>query len=354
MAAPGNAIIGTMSTQTAETLQSAGSETEPTSQMVEIAAAWHVQLHAKHVSEDKLAEFEQWLDAHPAHALAYRRLEDFWQRLSKLEPTPALQALEKALDTKHRRRRNLPSKSLTLGLALIAAGWLGTSTEMAQHLMADYNTAVGERRVIELTDNSRITLNTYSAIDVDFSPDRRHITLRSGEILVEVASDASRPFIVETAQGTARALGTKYVVRRDADTTRVGVIESVVEACPNKSFFSDIPTQCVRLQAEQGTSMTTDHIGQPQPIDTLSLTAWSDGMISVDNQPLADVLTELERYRRGNIHFDTAELAGLRVSGVFPISDSDRTLQMLADILPINVSRYTPLLVIVKPRQPAD
>lgn len=354
MAAPGNAIIGAMSTQTAETLQSAGSEAEPTPQMVEAAAAWHVQLHAKHVSEDKVAEFERWLDAHPAHELAYRRLEDFWQKFSKLEPTSALQALEKTLDTKNRRRRNLPGKSLTLGLALITAGWLGTRTEMVQHLIADHSTAVGERRIIELADNSRITLNTYSAIDVDFSHDRRHITLRSGEILVEVASDASRPFIVETAQGTARALGTKYVVRRDGDATRVGVIESLVEACTKKSFFSDRPAECVRLLAEQGTSMTTDHIGQPQPIDTLSLAGWSDGMISVDNQPLADVLTELERYRHGNIHFDAAELADLRVSGVFPVSDSDRTLQMLADILPITVSRYTPLLVIVEPRQSAD
>lgn len=54
-----------------------------------------------------------------------------------------------------------------------------------------------------------MTLDAGSAADVIFEAGRRRVVLHRGETLVEVAHDAQRPFVVETQQGSARALGTR-------------------------------------------------------------------------------------------------------------------------------------------------
>jgi transmembrane sensor len=329
-------------------IDSFSKEAQPTLEAVEHAAEWHVRLHASEAGESDRAAFEAWLSQHPDNDEAYRRLEALWGKFDEVEPVPALSALESALRSNSKTiRRKLPAKSLMLGLSLVTAVWLGAQTETVGYLMSDYSTAVGEQRVIELSDHSRITLNTYSAIDVNISGKERHITLHKGEILVEVAKDATRPFIVETAQGTARALGTKFVVKREGSATAVSVVESVVEACTVKPHWDSTEKKCVRLHAGQGTNMAAKTVEPPMPINIDDVAGWSSGMLAIDNRPLSEVLQELERYRIGRIHVDP-EVADLRVSGVFPLDDTDRALDVLAGILPIRAQNYTPLLTIVK------
>jgi transmembrane sensor len=50
--------------------------------------------------------------------------------------------------------------------------------------------------------------------------------------------------------------------------------------------------------------------------------------------PLGEWVAELGRYRRGVLRCDPA-VAGLRVSGAFPLDDTDRALQLLADTFPV-------------------
>lgn len=61
-----------------------------------------------------------------------------------------------------------------------------------------------------------------------------------------------------------------------------------------------------------------------------------------DELRLDAFVAELERYRPGLLRCDPA-VAGLRVSGVFPLDDTDRILAMLPSVLPVRVrqrSRY--------------
>lgn len=324
---------------------------EPELEVVLQAANWYVQLHAPDCTEAERVAFTEWLEQDASHRIAYERMEHMWRDLDEVSPKPALNALEQVLTPEFKPvGRKLSAKSLALGITLVLGIWLGSQSDTASYLMADYTTAVGEQRVIELPDHSRITLNTYSAVDIDYSTAERRIKLLQGEVLVGVAKDAARPFIVATRQGTARALGTQFVVRKETDATRVGVIESVVEACKLKRMFSTAAPECVILHADQGTRIEDTYISQPQDIDASALTGWVNGTLAVDNQSLADVLLELERYRHGRIHFKEDDIAHLRVSGVFPLNDTDRALEMLTTYLPVDIQYYTPLLAVVKPR----
>ncbi|MNW08331.1 fec operon regulator FecR [compost metagenome] len=52
------------------------------------------------------------------------------------------------------------------------------------------------------------------------------------------------------------------------------------------------------------------------------------------------MLAELARYRHGRLDCDPA-IAGLRVSGSFPLREPDRALLLLSQTLPIRLQSFT-------------
>jgi transmembrane sensor len=58
-------------------------------------------------------------------------------------------------------------------------------------------------------------------------------------------------------------------------------------------------------------------------------------MLLADKMRLADFVAELSRYRRGALYCDPA-VAGLQVSGAFPIDDTERVLRMLVSTYPVD------------------
>lgn len=334
-----------------QTANSATLPEQPSASMVEQAAAWFIRLRDKEVGDQDKSAFAAWLAEHPLHQLAYQRMESMGATFHKLESRPALHALEQSLTPEFKPVRKLSAKALALSLSGMVAVGLGLQTETANYWMADYRTAVGEQRVIELPDHSRITLNTHSAIDLDYSAHARRITLRQGEVLVEVAPDKSRPFIIANRDGTARALGTQYLVRQLADATQVAVVESTVEACTTPRALLNAAPSCVTLQAGQSTWLQHKQKLEVKAVDVDALTSWSSGRLAADNLTLVEVLQELERYRPGHMMYDPQALGDLRVSGLLPLSDPDRALEMLANYLPVEIKHYTPWLVVVQAQE---
>lgn len=310
------------------------------------AAQWMATLRDESASDVDREACLRWRAADPEHERVYRRLEALWGDFDRAatfdSPAAARRILEQAVRKRRTSRRALGASALAL---LICGVGLWRMAPPAW-LLADHHTRVGEWRVIELDDHSRITLNTDSAIDVRFDSRRRLITLRQGEILVDVAHEAAgRPFVVETPDGTAQALGTRYAVRRGDGHTDVTVAESRVRACARAP-----EPVCADLAAGQRARLAGGRVGGAEAVDAEQALAWTRRSLVVDNQPLADVLAELGRYRAGRLQYDAGALAGLRVSGVFPLEAPDQALASLAASLPIAVSRYTPWLVIVRRR----
>jgi transmembrane sensor len=82
--------------------------------------------------------------------------------------------------------------------------------------------------------------------------------------------------------------------------------------------------------------------------------AWQRRQWVVDNQSLPEVLDQLARHRPGRILFDRVRMAQFKVSGVLPLDDTDRALQLLVNSFPeLHVRTFTPYLVRVDaPNQP--
>lgn len=334
--------------------------------LIEQAAHWHTLMRSGAVTKSEQAAFNTW-HAVSENAQAYQRMAVMWQQIDDVDLAPAKETLQAVL-TGHKQQRTKHVFN-TFGMAgllvfglVISAPYINQDNRLVNYispgyLFADHNTDIGENIVITLSDNTRIHLNTFSAINVEFTKKSRVIHLLQGEIQLDVAKDANRALIVKTAQGTARALGTQFIVEERGDITDVTVTESRVEVCAtnNKRKINHKTTfqkdHCQQLQAGQRTHIKNNLVLLPQPINTQFIHDWSQQLLIVENQPVLKVLEQLRRYHYGYLQIDRAALANYTVSGVFPLNDLTKSLQVLSGSLPIKVTTYTPLFTIIKAKR---
>lgn len=312
--------------------------------LAEQAARWIVQLSDDNAAERETAQhsFAAWKAADPRHAAAAASMEDMLQQLNAVHgqaggnARPARAALA-AVAPKRQRTRRL---AIASALVLLAVGV--TISERPAYLLADLRSPTGQWRTQTLADGSRLTLGSDSAVNVHFSAGERHLELVQGEILIDVAKDKHRPFIVDSNQAALRALGTRFTVRKLDETTILSMLESTVSA--------QVPQhQAVKVHAGQRTRITSDGVGPLVSFDAASLQeAWSAHQLVVDDQPLSEVLDELARHRPGQLRYDRAQLAGIRVAAVLPLDDTDKALQLLTDNFPqLRIRMLTRYLVLV-------
>lgn len=303
------------------------------------AIAWYARLCSGQASAADQAAWSAWHAADPEHRRAWDKLERLRATLGSVPPRLGMPVL--AGVAAPGRRRMLRVLGLAAGVG--GAGWL--AREQGAILLAGHRTAPGQRLALRLDDGSRLVMNTRSALDVRFDAGQRLLRLYAGEILLESAAmhgrrDA-RPLLVETAHGTVQALGTRLTVRLKDRHTVVSVFDHAVRLQPARSGETMV------LQAGEAAMLTgsaIERIARPDP----DAAAWLDGHLVVDDAALGEVVAELARYRPGRLACDPA-VARLRVSGAFPLDDTDRALAALARVLPVRVAFTTRYWVTVGP-----
>ena len=81
----------------------------------------------------------------------------------------------------------------------------------------------------------------------------------------------------------------------------------------------------------------------------MRLAAWEKGLFVANRIELRDLAAELARYRTGFVRCHP-DVAGLPVSGTFPIDDTDRALALMEKTLPVTINRSVPYLTLINPR----
>lgn len=313
------------------------------------AAGWFALLQSGQASAADRVRWQRWLDEDADHGRAWAHLQAVTGALTGLNAGGAgyrsLSAAPRAA-----RRRLL---GLFAGLGTAAgAGWLASRTPQWQQMAADYASGT-QRRRWTLPDGTDMLLGPGSAVALQFDGSERRLRLLAGEALFTTGHPAGTlgdlPFVVETAHGRVRALGTRFMVRSNHAGARVAVFERAVELRTAGTGAS-----ARRLQAGEAMDFTRTGWGTVQPAGPAD-DAWSRGQLWVDNQRLDDFLAELNRYRPGWLHADPA-VAGLRFSGVFPLDEggidgTDAVLAMLPGALPVQLRWRTRWWVVVEPAQ---
>jgi len=305
------------------------------------AAEWFALLASGAVSKSDHEQWQAWLAARPEHRAAWERVELFTDKFSHL---PAKASLAALTTPDLQRRQTLKTLALVCGVGLL--GWQSWRNGYWQDWTADYRTEVGEIKTISLADGSTLTLDTASALNVDFSHDVRRLQLVRGEVYIETAADKGktpRPFVVDCSQGRVQALGTRFSVREQTNACHAAIYQGAIRIQPANNAV--MPQT---LKAGQATDFNRVYIDLPKPLET-SLPAWSQGFLLADNMPLSEFVLQLSRYRHGLITCDP-DIAKLRIVGSFPLNDPDRILMALQETLPVKITTRTPWWVRIERR----
>lgn len=302
---------------------------EPDADVRHQAALWLIELQSDADNPELRARWQHWHDASPENRQAWMRIESFAGQLREM---PAALA-HAALAPQRSRRRAL--KALGLLLTAGGAGWLVMDSRQLPILLASQRTSPGERRQITLEDGSRVDLNSESALDIHFDGISRQLILHAGEIHIVTAPDpAGRPFFVDTPQGRAHALGTRFTVRSDQETEHASLV-SVYAGAVAIQPRHNAGKEALILSAGQQASFTELAVMPPGPANE-SKAAWTRGILVAEDMPLTTFIAELARQSGRKLECDPA-LAHLKISGTYPLADPGRILEFLARTLPVRI-----------------
>ncbi|MDU9390559.1 DUF4880 domain-containing protein [Pseudomonas sp. zfem002] len=305
--------------------------------LIEQATRWIVLLRSGHASEAERQAFLAWRARDPRHEALCKRLEG---TLGVFQ-VPIAQGvdgalLQRALEAPASRRKVLQRALLGAGL-MIGGGW--ALSPSLQALNADIATGVAQRQRVRLDDGSELLLNARSAVDVRFDGQRRLLEWRGGEGLIRVVGDP-RPFIVRTSGGDLCARAAQVLLHDRGEQCRVGALDAPLQIVTRGG-------DRLQLQAGQEVSYDRYRFGPLHAVRSGD-SAWVNGLLEVRDSPLSEVIEALRPYRHGILRLDPA-IAGLRVSGLYRLDQSDVVLEALSRTLPIRVNRHSAYWVTLVP-----
>lgn len=314
----------------------------PAPDLLEAAATWALRTETG-LSERDEADLEAWLEADPAHRVAYASVLEADHALVRHGADQAMIRM-RAAALRARPERKAPQSALAAGIAALAiglgvAGWWGAprlgslGALFSQGQTARYVTVAGERATVQLADGSEVALNGDSAITVDFDRQARRVHLVKGQALFTVAHEPARPFEVLADGRRVTAVGTVFDVLVLPEELRVAMLNGVVRVAHDRSK----PEQTL----SKGEMMTMRHDGSTtiREVDTDRLSGWRDGVVYFDETPLSEAIEEMNRYARKPIVVADARAASLRVSGTFRVAEADAFASAMADIFPLSIKQ---------------
>jgi transmembrane sensor len=325
------------------------------------AAAWRA--HLTEAGTETSEAFEAWLAAAPENRAAWDRIQEPWALFGEHAAAPELvelrrAALADARGTRRRRFRHFRFGSkprfaaVATVLIVLAAGavfWQRSQPDI-------YRTAQGERRVVTLSDGSQIALDSQSEVRVRYSAAARDLALFKGQARFDVAHDVERPFSVIAGTEKVVATGTAFNVDLLGSNVLVTLLEGHVvvldqtkAAAIPEATGSTVPLPAggrvlqsgrgVELSA--GEQLTTSSTAAPsiEKINVDRATAWQNGQLIFENEPLSSVVARVNRYTGRQIQLTDAKAAEVRISGVFHTGDVDGFVRTITDYLPVRSER---------------
>jgi len=206
------------------------------------------------------------------------------------------------------------------------------------HDYGRYSTPIGESLTIRPRDGSIITLNTSSALTVQYSDEARDVFLERGEANFDVAHDPLRPFNVHVGERVLQAVGTAFNVRvRAPDNIELTVTEGKVKvlaagaATPDSAGEAAVVPAETTVAAHEIVTMRADgqFIRSADPAELDARLAWQRGMLIFKGEPLEFVLSEIDRYTETEFVLADEALRTVRVGGYFRTGDIEGLLEAL-------------------------
>lgn len=192
----------------------------------------------------------------------------------------------------------------------------------------------GEYR-IALSDSTVVWLNaeTEFRYPVHFTSEQRKVYLK-GEAYFEVVRNAEKPFIVHTpGYMEVKVLGTRFNVSSYEDDAEVvtTLMEGSVEISTGE--------EAIRIRPDE--QVVFNKIGKTlvrREVDAGMYAAWKDDLFVFEEQPLEEIMKQLQRWYEMDVFFAKEEAKNYRFSGnLQKYENFDRIVKMLEEVAGVKI-----------------
>ena len=198
----------------------------------------------------------------------------------------------------------------------------------------------GKQTTLTLADGTRVWINAGSRLvyPVVFEKYKREIYVE-GEVYMEVAHDAARPFTVHTGKMDVCVLGTKfYISSYGKDHTHEVVLLSGSVSVSAAGQAED----AVRIVPGQQAVLDTSDKLAVSEVEAENYISWIHGYLPFNNERLENILERLSRYYNNRIEC-TPDAAMLTLSGKLDLKDDlSEVLKILSVTAPIRMQIIDP------------
>jgi transmembrane sensor len=178
------------------------------------------------------------------------------------------------------------------------------------------------------------------------------VRLIRGEAWFDVSKRPAWPFVVTVGGREIRALGTSFIVRHDdIQNFSVTLVEGRISvAAAHEAASPDVriltPGQRLRVSDDRSPIVDRPELAR--------VTAWEHGRVEFDDTPLKDAADEMNRYSTRHVTMADADVARLRVGGVFRAGDSEEFLRIVTAAFGLRADRRGGDIVLSKLAAPAS
>jgi transmembrane sensor len=330
----------------------------------EEAAEWWVNLEAKNLSQAEREAFVDWLRESAVHVVEMLRvaqvhgaLDKFsqWTRIDTdgvgAEAEVVALPTRAAPATKQGKRFWIGGLAASVAALAIAAVWFFAVA--GQTVMTER----GERREVALADGSVVQVDPETKLRIRYDEKARRVYLDRGRALFRVAKNPQRPFLVQADDTVVRAVGTAFGVERQKEGIVVTVAEgkvAVTELPPSVllAFTAKPPVPQPTLALIAGEQLTVPKSGPTQSVkkvDSGRELAWAEGRLVFDNDTVAGVIDQFNRYNRVQLHVTDLALASRPVSGVFDAADPESFIAFIQTVAAVRIERASSMDITIAP-----
>ncbi|MDP3069214.1 MAG: FecR domain-containing protein [Opitutaceae bacterium] len=319
------------------------------------AAAW-VARRDRGLTPAQQDAFFQWLAADPRHGERLARHQRGWSELAHLaqwrpehgtEPNADLLAPPARPSRRAKKILFWIAPVSLAAAACIALLFLGSKPTIEPAATAARGS--GYRQQV-LDDGSLVELNRGAQIIVGFTPGERRVRLTQGEALFTVAKNPARPFIVEAAGITVRAVGTAFNVRLGSSSVDVLVTEGRVQldrpaaplAAPALLSAGEQAVMPLAGPAPATASLTSAEIDR--------VLVWQPKLLEFAATPLAEVVAEFNRRNAVQIVVADEALRALPIGASFRSDNVDGFVRLLEASFGVRVERSSSTIALHRAR----
>lgn len=279
---------------------------------------------------EDIEDIKRWKQLSPDHAEAFSFASQLWNRLGHA-----------GRNVLERRGENLPSgrplveppllnrRAVLGGAAALAASAAYVAVRPPydlwpsfSELTADYRTATGERKQVDLADGAWVELNTRTSITLRAtSEEAARIELLNGEAVIGTGPKLPQELTVIAGDGYISSRNGRFNVRFDGRAScNVTCLDGVV----NVERLGVLQA----LEAGRYVAYEGRGLGAINTIDREVAASWRNGLLVFRETPLSEVVAEINRYRPGKIVLMNVDIGRRPVNARFRVDNVDEIMTL--------------------------